>query len=279
MAPFSLTDNRVELLHPPRYDEYDDGFFEQPILCTSSGSDPIYDDYASHSESNEEIDEVLSTSEWGVSYQNVAFLENTHLILDMINKEHEQVFVSSFHNDPRNKGSSQEKPEVKEETPHSPSTHVRDHTHLSQTPSPFLGKESGQIITNFCEGDVEIEEEEQRASCLKEFVIAPQVHEERKLSYVSCPPPFDKQQGVPALVFQDPFSILLETLEGEVMKACLILTNVYDLLDMTSFQAEVHFRLASLLSRVCFLSKKKYLLISQSVKKMLTWLHWIFDFS
>ena len=53
VVPFSLTDNRAQLFHPPRYDEYDDDFFEQPILDTSSGSDPIYDHYASHSESNE----------------------------------------------------------------------------------------------------------------------------------------------------------------------------------------------------------------------------------
>ena len=82
-------------------------------MCTSSGSDPIYDDYALHSESNEEVDDVLSTSEWEVSYQNVAFLENTHLILDMINKEHKQVTVSSFHNDPKTKSSSQEQSKVK----------------------------------------------------------------------------------------------------------------------------------------------------------------------
>ena len=49
VVPFSLSDNKEELSHPPRYDEYDDDFLEQPILDTSSGSDPIYDDYASHS--------------------------------------------------------------------------------------------------------------------------------------------------------------------------------------------------------------------------------------
>jgi hypothetical protein len=97
------------LYHPSRYDEYHDDFFEQPILCTSLGSDPIYDDYASYSEGNEEVDDVLSTSEWGVCYQNVAFLENNHLILDMINKEHEQVAVSSFQNYSRVSGSAQEK--------------------------------------------------------------------------------------------------------------------------------------------------------------------------
>jgi hypothetical protein len=49
VVPFSLTDNRVELFNPPRYDEYDDDFLEQPILCTSSRSDPIYDAYTSQS--------------------------------------------------------------------------------------------------------------------------------------------------------------------------------------------------------------------------------------
>ena len=88
VVPFSLTNSRAKIFHPPRYDEYGDDFFEKPILDTSSGSDPIYDDYAFYSVSNEEVDDVLSTSEWEVSYQNVAFLENTHLILDVINKEH-----------------------------------------------------------------------------------------------------------------------------------------------------------------------------------------------
>ena len=60
-------------------------------MDTSLGSDPIYDDSASYSESNEDIDDILSTSEWEVSHQNVAYLENTHLIIDMIDKEHKQV--------------------------------------------------------------------------------------------------------------------------------------------------------------------------------------------
>ena len=84
--------------------------------------------------------------------------------------------------------SAQEQPEVKEEAPLSPSAHPEAHNHLSQASSPFLGKEIGQIITNFCEGDVEIEEEEQRESFLKEeVVIIPQIQVERKLSDVSCP--------------------------------------------------------------------------------------------
>jgi len=41
VAHFSLTNNRVELSHPPRYDESDDDSFQQPILDTSLGSDPI----------------------------------------------------------------------------------------------------------------------------------------------------------------------------------------------------------------------------------------------
>ena len=49
VVPLSLTDNRAKLFHPPRYDEYDDDFLEQPILDTSSRSYPIYDDYASYS--------------------------------------------------------------------------------------------------------------------------------------------------------------------------------------------------------------------------------------
>ena len=188
--------------------------------------------------------------------------------------------ISSFHNDPRTKGSAQEKPKVKEEAPLSPSSHPGAHTYLSQTPSPFPGKESGQIITNFCEGDVEIEEVEQKPYFLKEeFGIAPQVHEERKLSDASCLPPFDQQQGVLAPVFQDPFSVLLETSEEKVLKAYLKLTRVCDLSGRAHFQARIYFSLASLLNRLCFLPMKKDLLIRQSVNKIFTWLHWIFHFS
>lgn len=142
VAPFSLTKNKAELFHSCRYDKYDDDLFEQPISNTSSGSDSIYDDYASHPERNEEVDDVLSTSEWGMDYQNVAFSENTHLILDMINKENKEMTISSFHNDPKTKISAQEQLEVKEEAPLSISAHLGDHTHLPQTHSPFLRKES-----------------------------------------------------------------------------------------------------------------------------------------
>ena len=48
VAPFFLTDNRTDLSHPPRYDEFDDDSCEQPILETSLGSDPIYNDSASY---------------------------------------------------------------------------------------------------------------------------------------------------------------------------------------------------------------------------------------
>ena len=61
VVPFLLTDNWAEFSHPPRYDTSDDDSFEQPILDTSLGGDPIYDDYASYSESNEDIDDILST--------------------------------------------------------------------------------------------------------------------------------------------------------------------------------------------------------------------------
>ena len=91
MVPFFLADSCADFSHPPRYDTSDDDSFEQPILDTSLGSDPIYNDYASYSESNEDIDDILSTFEWEVSHQNVAGLENTHLIIDMFNKEYKQV--------------------------------------------------------------------------------------------------------------------------------------------------------------------------------------------
>lgn len=259
VTPFSLTNNRTELSHPPRYDEYDDDSFEQPILDTSLGSNPIYNDSASYLESNEDIDDILSTSEWEVSHQNVACLENTHLI---INKKHKQVVGTSFQNDTKVTVLAQEQLEVKEEAPLSPSAHPKAHNHLSQAPSPFLGKEIGQIITNFCEGDVEIEEVEQRESYLKEEVaIIPQIQVERKLFDERCPSSFDVQQGVLTLVFQDPFSILLETSEEKVLKACLKLTNVFDLSGRASFQDGTYFSIASLLSRPYFLSKNKDLLI------------------
>ena len=47
-VPFSLTDNWAYFSHPPRYDTSDDDSFEQPILDTSLGDNPIYDDYASY---------------------------------------------------------------------------------------------------------------------------------------------------------------------------------------------------------------------------------------
>ena len=93
-APFPFTGNKVELSYPPRYETSNDDSCEQPILDTSFGSDPIYDDSASYSERNEDIDDILSTFEWEVSHQNVSCMENTHLIIDMLNKEHKQVLAS-----------------------------------------------------------------------------------------------------------------------------------------------------------------------------------------
>ena len=170
----SFIDCRAEFSHPPRYDESDDDSFEPPILDSSLGSDPIYDDSSYYSESNEYIDDILSTSEWEVSHQKVSCLGNTHQITDMMNKEHKQVADTSFQNDSEVTVSSQEKLEVKGEAPLSPSAHLGAHDHLPQASSPFLGEASGQIITNFCKGDVEIEEAGQRESCLKlEVAIIP----------------------------------------------------------------------------------------------------------
>ena len=39
-------------------------------------------------QSNEDINDILGTFEWEVSHQNVACVESTHLIIDMINKEY-----------------------------------------------------------------------------------------------------------------------------------------------------------------------------------------------
>ena len=67
-------------------------------MGTSLGSDPNYDDYTSYSESNEDIDDILSTFEWEVSHQNVSCVEDTHLIIDMLNKEHKKVANTSSYN-------------------------------------------------------------------------------------------------------------------------------------------------------------------------------------
>ena len=64
-------------------------------MDTSLGSGPIYNDSDSYSESNEDIVDILSTSEWEVSHKNVACVEDTHLIIDMLNKEHKQVVDTS----------------------------------------------------------------------------------------------------------------------------------------------------------------------------------------
>ena len=88
-------------------------------MDTSLGSDLIYDDSTSYLESN---DDILSTSEWEVSHQNVACVEDTHLIIDMLNKEHKQVVDTSSH-DSEVIVSTQEQSDVKEEAHLSPSSH------------------------------------------------------------------------------------------------------------------------------------------------------------
>ena len=91
-------------------------------MDTSLGSDPIYDDYASYSKSNEGIDNILSTFEWVVNHHNVSCVEDTHLIIDMLNKEHKQVADTSS-DDSKVTVSAQEQSDVKEEAPLSPSAH------------------------------------------------------------------------------------------------------------------------------------------------------------
>lgn len=180
-------------------------------MDTSLGSDPIYNDYTSYSESNEDIDDILSTSELEVSHQNVPCVEDTHMIIDMLNKEYKQVENTSSCKS-KVTISAQEQLDVKEEAPISPSAHQGAHNHLHQESSPFLEEERDQPITNFYKGDVEIEEAEQVQSCLKEeFVFVPQIQMERQLSDASCPSFVDLQQGVLICEFQDPFATLLKT--------------------------------------------------------------------
>ena len=115
-------------------------------MDTSLGGDLIYNDYASYLESNEDIDDNLSTFEWEVSHQNVACMEDTHLIIDMLNKEHKQVADTSSH-DFEVIISAQEQSDVKKEAPLSPSSHQGAHKHLlhswrkkETSPSPFYVK-------------------------------------------------------------------------------------------------------------------------------------------
>ena len=63
-----------------------------------------------------------------ISCQKASFLENTHLILETINREHKQVVVSSFQSDPETKDSYQEQSNVKEEASLSPFAHQEAHT-------------------------------------------------------------------------------------------------------------------------------------------------------
>ena len=118
-------------------------------------------------------------------------MEDTHLIIDMLNKEHKQVADTSSH-DSEIIVSAQEQSDVKEEAPLSPSTHQGAHNHLHQASSSVLEEERDQPITNFCKGDVEVKEAEQVQSCLKEeFFFVPQIQIERQLSDVSCLSPDD----------------------------------------------------------------------------------------
>ena len=198
-------------------------------MDTSLGSGPIYNDSDSYSESNEDIDDILSTFEWELSHQNVAWVEDAHLIIDMLNKEYEQVANTSSCNS-KVTVSTQEQSDVKEEAPLSHSAHQGAHDHLHQASSPFLKEERDQPITNFCKGDVEVEEAEQVQSCLKEeFVFVPQIQIERQLSDASCPSFVDLQQGVLIHEFQDSFTTLLKTLDEKTLKTYLMLTSVHDL--------------------------------------------------
>lgn len=119
-----------------------------PLDDEKQESEPLYDGYTSQSESDEEGYNVLGAFESQVGFQSVAFLDNTDLIFDMIDKEHRKVVVSSFQNDPETKGSAQEQLKVKEESPLSPPSHQEVHTHVFQAtfhsggrkmvrPSPF----------------------------------------------------------------------------------------------------------------------------------------------
>ena len=56
-------------------------------------------------------------------------MEDTHLIIDMLNQEHKQVVDTSSH-DSEVIVSALEQSDVKEEAPLSPSAHQRAHDHL-----------------------------------------------------------------------------------------------------------------------------------------------------
>lgn len=131
----------------------------------------------------------MGTSNCEVSCLNVAFLENTLLILDIINKENKKVVVSSFQNDFKTKGSARDQSKAKEEDPLSLFAHQGSHAHVFRAPFSFLWEGRGHMITTIYEDDVEFEDVGKISYCIKEeFVILPRVCEEWKASDASFPP-------------------------------------------------------------------------------------------
>jgi hypothetical protein len=93
----------------------------------------------------------------------VTFLESIHPILDMDDKEHKQVVISSLQSDLKTKDIAQEQSEVKDEASLSPFSHQPEvHTHVFE--DPLIGLLETFVKVDFvvfmdygCQFQVEIE--------------------------------------------------------------------------------------------------------------------------
>jgi hypothetical protein len=101
----------------------------------------------------------------------------------------------------------------------------------------------------------------------------------KKVSDVGFPFLFGEQQGEFNHIFQDPFASLLETSEREILGICLRLVSGYNSSEKMSFGVGVKllFELPPQRPFIFFLSKSMQRV--QTMDKILTWLHWVFDFT
>jgi hypothetical protein len=98
----------------------------------------------------------------------------------------------------------------------------------------------------------------------------------KKISNTGCLSLFIEQQGELNHVFQDPFVSLLKLSEQEFLGIYLGIISEHDSSERMSFKAEV--KLLFVLS-----SQRPFggtiIQRVQTMNKILTWLHWIFDFT
>ena len=139
---FELMKNHIEFLEQNDDILYQQQYFQDPnarnhdfspLNDERQDNKPLYDDYTSQSKNDEESYDVLDTFESEVNCQNVAFLESIHPILDMDDKDHKQVVVSSFLSDLKIEDIAQEQSKVKDEASLSPFAHQpKVHIHVFQ---------------------------------------------------------------------------------------------------------------------------------------------------